>query len=67
MTTEDKKNSNSLNYKKAGVDVEAGYELVDQIKPIVKKTFRPEIISGLGSFSALSRIPNHIKNPILVT
>ena len=67
MTTEDKKNPNTLNYKKAGVDVEAGYELVNQIKPIVKKTFRPEIISGLGSFSALSRIPNHIKNPILVT
>ena len=60
-------NQETLNYKQAGVDVEAGYELVQQIKPYVKKTLRPEIISGLGSFSALSRIPSHIKNPILVT
>ena len=62
-----KYNQQTLNYKQAGVDVEAGYELVQQIKPYVKKTLRPEIISGLGSFSALSRIPSHIKNPILVT
>ena len=60
-------NQETLNYKQAGVDVEAGYKLVQQIKPYVKKTLRPEILSGLGSFSALSRIPSHIKNPILVT
>ena len=65
MTTED--NNEELNYKKAGVDVEAGYELVQRIKPFVEKTKRPEIISGLGSFSALSRIPKHINNPLLVT
>ncbi len=62
-----KYNQKPMNYKEAGVDVEAGYELVQQIKPFVKKTLRPEILSGLGSFSALSRIPSHIKNPILVT
>ena len=62
-----KHNQKPMNYKEAGVDVEAGYELVQQIKPFVKKTLRPEILSGLGSFSALSRIPSHIKNPILVT
>ena len=56
-----------LNYKKSGVDVDAGYELVKRIKPFVKKTKRPEILSGLGSFSAISRIPSHIKNPLLVT
>ena len=65
MTTED--NNEELSYKQSGVDVEAGYELVQRIKPFVEKTKRPEIISGLGSFSALSRIPKHIKNPILVT
>ena len=65
MTTED--NNEELNYKKSGVDVEAGYELVQRIKPFVEKTKRPEIISGLGSFSALTRIPKHINNPILVT
>ena len=65
MTSENK--DSKLDYKKAGVDVEAGYELVDKIKPFVKNTKRPEILSGLGSFSALSRIPSHIKNPLLVT
>ena len=56
-----------LNYKKSGVDVDAGYELVKRIKPFVDKTKRPEVLSGLGSFSALSRIPKNIENPILVT
>ena len=64
--TSDNKDS-KLDYKKAGVDVDAGYELVDKIKPFVKNTKRPEILSGLGSFSAISRIPSHIKNPLLVT
>ncbi len=61
------KRNSSLSYKDAGVDVEAGYELVEKIKPFVKKTRRPEIISGLGSFSSLSKLPKHIENPILVT
>ena len=65
MTTDNK--NKHLSYKESGVDVEAGYELVKAIKPHVEKTRRPEILSGLGSFSALSRIPNHIKDPILVT
>ena len=56
-----------IDYKKSGVDVDAGYELVKRIKPFVKKTKRPEILSGLGSFSAISRIPSHIENPLLVT
>jgi len=64
--TSDNKDS-QLDYKKSGVDVDAGYELVKRIKPFVKKTKRPEILSGLGSFSAISRIPSHIKNPLLVT
>tara|TARA_B100000902_G_C27283369_1_gene903077 strand:+ start:86 stop:1159 length:1074 start_codon:yes stop_codon:yes gene_type:complete len=59
--------SQELNYKQSGVDVDAGYKLVKKIKPFVEKTRRPEILSGLGSFSALSRIPKHIENPILVT
>ena len=64
--TSDNKDS-QLNYKKSGVDVDAGYELVKRIKPFVKNTKRPEILSGLGSFSAISKIPKHIKNPLLVT
>ena len=47
------KRNSSLSYKDAGVNVEAGIELVESIKPFVKETRRSEIISGLGSFSAL--------------
>tara|TARA_B110000438_G_scaffold197481_1_gene188996 strand:+ start:1328 stop:2383 length:1056 start_codon:yes stop_codon:yes gene_type:complete len=67
MTSNSKYNNPPINYKDAGVDVEAGYELIETIKPYVEKTKRPEILSGLGSFSALSRIPKHIENPLLVT
>ena len=67
MTSKFKDKAPSINYKDAGVDVKAGYELVERIKPYVAKTKRPEILSGLGSFSALSRIPKHIENPLLVT
>ena len=65
MTTDNK--NKYLSYKESGVDVEAGYKLVKTIQPFVEKTRRPEVLTGLGSFSALSRIPNHIKNPVLVT
>ena len=65
MTTDNK--NKHLSYKESGVDVEAGYKLVKTIQPFVEKTRRPEVLTGLGSFSALSRIPNHIKNPVLVT
>ena len=75
MTTRDKSedyskeelNKSGVSYKDAGVDVEAGYDLVENIKPFVEKTLRPEILSGLGSFAALSKIPTHISNPVLVT
>ena len=64
--TSDKKDF-QLDYKKSGVDVDAGYELVKRIKPFVKNTKRPEILTGLGSFSAISRIPPNFKKPLLVT
>ena len=67
MGTKLPKENKSLSYKDAGVDVEAGYKLINKIKPFIKETRRPEIISSLGSFSALSKLPKHIKNPILVT
>jgi len=64
--TSDKKDF-QLDYKKSGVDVDAGYELVKRIKPFVKNTKRPEILTGLGSFSAITRIPPNFKKPLLVT
>ena len=57
----------SLSYKDAGVDINAGNELVERIKPEVKRTTRPEVIGGLGGFGALCAIPAKYKEPILVS
>ena len=57
----------SLRYKDAGVDINAGNELVERIKPHVKRTTRPEVIGGLGGFGALCAIPGKYKEPILVS
>jgi phosphoribosylformylglycinamidine cyclo-ligase len=45
--------SEPLTYKDAGVDIEAGSELVDRIKPLVKRTMRPEVLAGLGGFGGM--------------
>ncbi|MEH6344682.1 MAG: phosphoribosylformylglycinamidine cyclo-ligase [Bermanella sp.] len=57
----------SLSYKDAGVDIEAGNALVDRIKGVVKKTRRPEVMSGLGGFAGLCSLPTKYKEPILVS
>ncbi|OOF68729.1 phosphoribosylformylglycinamidine cyclo-ligase [Rodentibacter caecimuris] len=57
----------SLSYKDAGVDINAGNELVERIKPHVKRTTRPEVMGGLGGFGALCAIPGKYKEPILVS
>jgi len=49
------------------VDINAGNELVERIKPHVKRTTRPEVIGGLGGFGALCAIPSKYKEPILVS
>ena len=40
-----------MDYKKAGVDIEAGYQSVELMKKYVKETMRPEVLGGLGGFS----------------
>ncbi len=58
-----------LNYKNAGVDIEAGYKSVDMIKGFVKETMRPEVIGGLGGFSgafSLAAIKD-MKDPVLLS
>ena len=40
-----------MDYKKAGVDIEAGYKSVELMKEHVKKTMRPEVLGGLGGFA----------------
>lgn len=57
----------SLSYKDAGVDIDAGNQLVERIKSVTKKTHRPEVRGGLGGFGALCSIPQKYKNPLLVS
>lgn len=55
-------------YRQAGVDIDAGNEAVDRMKKHVKKTFRPEVLSGLGGFGALFK-PNltDLEEPVFVS
>ncbi len=55
-------------YKKAGVDIDEGDRLVRLISPIVKKTFRPEVLTDIGSFGALFKLDTaRYKEPVLVS
>ena len=58
---------NSLSYRDAGVDIDAGDQLVENIKPFAKRTMRPEVLSDLGGFGALVEINQKYKNPVLVS
>ena len=58
----------SLSYKDAGVDIDAGAQLVERIKPIAKRTQRPGVMSGLGGFGSLFELPmDQYKKPVLVS
>ena len=57
----------ALTYRDAGVDIDAGDALVEDIKSLVKPTQRPEVMGGIGGFGALMRIPSKYKSPILVS
>ncbi len=62
------KNQESLNYKSAGVDIAAGNELVERIKPIAARTRTAGVMSGLGGFGSMFELPlDRFKNPILVS
>ncbi len=74
MSQSDSKNSTnnstgqSLSYRDAGVDIDAGADLVEQIKPHVKRTMRPEVMGGIGGFGALFEIPlDRYQKPVLVS
>ena len=56
----------SLSYKDAGVDIDAGNLLVERIKGAVKRTTRPEVMGGLGGFGGLCQIPKGYDEPLLV-
>jgi phosphoribosylformylglycinamidine cyclo-ligase len=57
----------SLSYRAAGVDIDAGNEVVERIKPLVKRTFRPEVMAGLGGFGALFKLGGRYRDPVLVS
>jgi phosphoribosylformylglycinamidine cyclo-ligase len=55
-------------YRDAGVDIDAGDELVERIKPAVKRSMRPEVLGGLGGFGALVEVPLHrFRQPVMVS
>ena len=56
-----------LTYKQAGVDIEAGADLIRRIAPAAKATRRPELLGGLGGFAAMAELPSGYDQPILVT
>jgi len=57
----------SLSYRDAGVDIDAGDQLVENIKPYAKRTMRPEVLSGIGGFGGLVEISKKYKEPVLVS
>jgi len=56
-----------ISYKDAGVDIIAGDQLVEKIKPFAKKTMRNGVLAGLGGFGSMFEIPKNYKNPVLVS
>ncbi|PIT53069.1 phosphoribosylformylglycinamidine cyclo-ligase [Snodgrassella alvi] len=59
--------SQSLSYRDAGVDIDAGDSLVEKIKPFAKRTMRPEVLGDLGGFGALVEISQKYRQPVLVS
>jgi phosphoribosylformylglycinamidine cyclo-ligase len=60
-------NGGSLTYRDAGVDIDAGDRLVENIKPFAKRTMRPEVLNGIGGFGALVEISKKYREPVLVS
>jgi len=56
----------ALSYADAGVDIAAGDALVERIKPLAKRTLRPEVLTGIGGFGALVEIGQRFRRPVLV-
>jgi len=67
MTSSSSQSSKGLSYRDAGVDIDAGDDLVDRIKPLAKKTMREGVLAGIGGFGALFEVPKRYKEPVLVS
>jgi phosphoribosylformylglycinamidine cyclo-ligase len=57
----------ALTYKQSGVDIDAGDELVERIKPLAAATRIAEVVSDVGGFAGLCRVPAGIEDPVLVS
>jgi phosphoribosylformylglycinamidine cyclo-ligase len=56
----------SLSYRSAGVDIDAGDALIEAIKPYARRTLRPEVLTGIGGFGAQVEISKKYREPVLV-
>jgi phosphoribosylformylglycinamidine cyclo-ligase len=56
-----------LTYKRAGVDIDAGDELVARIKPLAAATRIAEVVGGVGGFAGLCSVPSDVEDPVLVS
>ena len=56
-----------MTYRDAGVDIDAGNEVVERIKPLVRRTLRPEVLGGVGLFGGLFDLAGRYREPVLVS
>ena len=57
----------TVSYKDAGVDIDAGNQFVENIKPHVKSTLIPGVLGGIGSFAGAFELPSGYKSPVLLS
>jgi len=65
--TQDSHTPPGLSYRAAGVDIDAGDALVENIKPFAKRTLREGVLAGIGGFGALFEVPKRYREPVLVS
>ncbi|MBU0601586.1 MAG: phosphoribosylformylglycinamidine cyclo-ligase [Gammaproteobacteria bacterium] len=65
--TSAKDSRSPLSYAAAGVDIDAGDALVERIKPLAKRTMRPEVLGSIGGFGALFEVSKSYREPVLVS
>ncbi|DAB33310.1 MAG TPA: phosphoribosylformylglycinamidine cyclo-ligase [Sulfurospirillum sp. UBA12182] len=56
----------TVSYKDAGVDIDAGNQFVENIKPLVKATFDSNVVGGIGSFAGAYELPSGYKKPVIL-
>ncbi len=56
----------TIDYRQSGVDIDAGNEVVRRIRDLARRTYTPNVLSGIGSFGGLFQVPGAVKDPVLV-